>query len=354
VRNILLALAFVCVLPFGSAAETAFRDEEVTFKSGGVTLAGTLTLPAGSGPFRAVVLLSGSGLQDRDSNLMGFRPFKIIAEHFAKLGIAVLRCDDRGVGGSTGNYADSTTEDFADDALAAIALLRRRTDIEKSRIGLLGHSEGALTAAIAAAKSPDVAFIVWLAGSAVPGAEILQMQAAGLARAGGATSEVVDDIVRKQAALLGAIAQGSQEDTLMTLGRSLAVAQIAAMPEAERAALGDNAAERLTKHALGPLRSRWMRFFVGFDPASALKQIRCPLLAAFGGLDVQVPAASNRQRLVAALAEANNLDLTVTVYPDANHLFMRAVTGQPAEYATLPKAFVPALLDDITMWVARR
>src|SRR5262245_40573384 len=138
-RNILLAIALVGLVPIGSAAQDAFRTEDVRFTNGPVTLSGTLTIPGGAGPFRAVVLLSGSGPQDRDSNLLGFRPFKIMAEHFAQQGIAVLRCDDRGVGGSTGSYADSTTEEFASDALAGVEFLRQRHDIDKSRVGLVGH-----------------------------------------------------------------------------------------------------------------------------------------------------------------------------------------------------------------------
>lgn len=352
----LFAIVLVGVVPFGSAAEGTLRNEEVTFKSGTVTVAGTLSIPAGSGPFRAVVLLSGSGPHNRDSEMMGFRPFKIMAEHFVQQGIAVLRCDDRGVGGSTGSYADATTEEFAGDALAAVEFLRQRSNIQKSRIGLVGHSEGALTAAIAASKSPDVAFIVWMAGSAVPGAEILRMQAADLAHAGGASSDAVDDILRKHAALLAAIKNGSSDDTLMAVARSLVAAQLAALPESQRKALGDAAAfvEDLVKQTLGGLKSRWMRFFIGFDPATALRRVVCPVFAAFGTLDVQVPAAANRIRLEASLAEARNTDVTVTVYPEANHLFMRAVTGQLAEYATLPKTFVPALLEDLAAWIARR
>jgi pimeloyl-ACP methyl ester carboxylesterase len=352
----LLAIAFVGAVPLGSATDGTFRNDDLTFKSGPVTLACTLSTPAGSGPFRAAVLLSGSGPQNRDSELLGFRPFKIMAEYFVQHGIAVLRCDDRGVGGSTGSIADATTEQFADDALAAVEFLRQRADIQKSGIGLVGHSEGAITAAIAAATSPHVAFIVWMAGSAVPGAEILQMQAAALARAGGAASAAVDDILRKHAALLGAIKDESSDETLMELGRSLVASQLAAMPEAQRRSLGDGAAfsEALMKQTLGALKSRWMRFFINFDPSTVLRRVACPVFAAFGTLDLQVPAAANRIRLEESLTEARNNDVTVTVYPEANHLFMRAVTGQLAEYATLPKTFVPALLADLAAWIARR
>jgi pimeloyl-ACP methyl ester carboxylesterase len=350
--SILVVSILLSVAPLAHAAAPTHRDEEVTFSSGTVTLAGTLSIPAGSGPFPAVVLLSGSGPQDRDSELVGFRPFKVIAEHLVGKGIAVLRFDDRGVGGSSGSIANSTTGEFADDALAAIRVLRQREEIGDSRIGLIGHSEGAIVAAIAASKSADVGFIVWMAGSSVAGEEILQTQAAGLARAAGASDDTVSDILQKHAALLTAIKQGSSDDRLLALSRKLVASQLAAIPESQRQALGDGAvSERATKQILVGLQSRWIRFFIGFDPSTVLQRVTCPVLAVFGGRDLQVPEVPNRSRLEAALTEARNTDVTVKVYPDANHLFMTAVTGQPAEYATLPKAFVPTLLEDITGWI---
>jgi pimeloyl-ACP methyl ester carboxylesterase len=302
-----------------------------------------------------VVLLSGSGLHSRDSEVGRFRPFKMMAEHLASQGIAVLRSDDRGVGGSTGSMADSTTEELADDALAAIDFLRRRPDIHKSRIGLVGHSEGAISAAIAASKSPDVAFVVWMAGSAMPGAEIILMQAAAIARAGGATNDAVEDMLRKHAALLAAIRDGSPDDTLMEIGRSLVAAQLVAIPSGPPKSLGDaTAQEALLRQTLGPLKSRWMRYFISFDPSVALRRVTCPVFAAFGTLDLQVPAAANRVPLEASLAEAGNQDVTVTIYSGANHIFQQAVTGQPSEYMTLPPSFVPGLLEDIAAWIVRR
>jgi pimeloyl-ACP methyl ester carboxylesterase len=328
------------------------RDEMVTFKNGAVTIACTLTVPASGGPFPAVVLLSGSGPQNRDSDLLGFLPFKLLAEHFSSRGIAVLRCDDRGVGGSSGSLPDSTTEDFAHDALAAVRLLQARVEIQKTRIGLIGHSEGAIAAAIAAAASADVRFIVWMAGSAVPGEEVMQQQAAKLTRAAGASESVVADVVREHAALLDSIKRDVPAEELKAVGRRVLAAQSAAMPEAQRKALADpGAREQLLNHTLSMLQSRWMRFFIGFDPADTLRRVSCPVLALFGGRDLQVLEATNRVRLEAALKEGGNQQVTMKVYPEANHLFMSAVTGQPAEYATLEKAFVPSLMDDIATWV---
>ena len=355
-RPISIVCVFVLSVTAAHATPQTHREEEVTFQSGSLTVTGTLSIPSGRGPFPAVVLLSGSGPQNRDSEVFGFRPFKLIADAFAERGIAVLRCDDRGVGGSTGSVAAATSADFADDALAAVRLLRARAEIDGARVGLLGHSEGAIVAAIAASRTADVAFIVWMAGSAVPGSEILRLQAASLARGAGASESAVDEILRNHAAFMAAITEDAPVDTVMALGRTLAAAQMAAVRDPKLAAPADLTAlsDRLITQNLAVLRSPWMRFFIGFDPSPALRQVACPVFAGFGGRDLQVPEAVNRARLEAALRDAENPQVTVRVYAEANHLFMSAVTGHPTEYATLPKAFVPSLLEDIATWIARR
>ena len=356
-RQVLVVSALLCVHTTVLAADArAPRDEDVTFQSGSITIAGTLSLPAGRGPFPAVVLLSGSGPQNRDSEVFGFRPFRLMADFFVERGIAVLRCDDRGIGGSSGRVADATSEDFADDALAAVGILRARPEIDGARIGLLGHSEGAIVAAIAASRDPAVAFVVWMAGNAVPGGEILRMQGAALLRAAGATETVISDVLRRHADFMTAVAADAPDEHVMALGRTLVAAQMAAIPGSKTAAQGgtDAKVDKLVHQNLTMLRSRWMRFFVGFDPASALRRVACPVFAVFGGRDLQVPAAPNRDRLEAALEAGTNPDVTVQVYPDANHLFQQALTGQLAEYATLPKVFVPPLLNDIATWIAGR
>ena len=349
---IVWALVFTAAGAILSSAQT-HRDEAVTFQNGSVTIAGTLSVPAGIGPFPAVVLLSGSGPQDRDSDMLGFKPFKLIAESFVQRGIAVLRCDDRGVGGSTGTIADSTTGDFAGDALAAIQLLRGRAGIDGARIGLVGHSEGAIAAAVAATRSPDVKFIVWMAGSAVSGGEILRMQAASFARAAGATEGTVEDLLGHHAAFMTALLKDAPREQVLARARTLLAAQMTAAPGAKAPAPAelDASVEQLLKQNLAVMRSPWMRFFVEFDPSTALRRVSAPVLAIFGGRDLQVPEAVNRERLEKALSDAGNKAVTVRVYPEANHLFMSAVTGQPAEYATLPKAFVAPLLDDMSTWI---
>ena len=194
-----LAKAPVYARPQDPKKPYPYLEEEVTLenKPAGVKLAGTLTLPKGKGPFPAVVLITGSGPQDRDESLLGHRPFLVLADHLTRNGIAVLRCDDRGVGGSTGNTSTSTTADFADDALVGVAFLKARPEIDGKKIGLIGHSEGGVAAPIAATKSTDVAFIVLLAGTGLPGEEILYRQAELILKA----AKADEATIRKQRAM---------------------------------------------------------------------------------------------------------------------------------------------------------
>lgn len=347
-----LALAVIGITQPVRAVDS-FKERDVTFTNGGVTLAGTLTVPEGQGPFPAVVLLTGSGAQNRDEELLGFRPFKIIAEHLAQNGIAVLRYDDRGVGGSSGSIMASTTEDFAGDALAGLTMLSTLPEIRAKQIGLIGHSEGAIAAAIAAARSPNVAFIGMLAGTSVPGHSVLRSQAEALARAGGADEAAVQRVLTEHGKLTEALKNGTSGDALKEIVRTLARAQIDAAPEAQRKMLSDPDAyvNSILDRGVASVDNRWMRFFAGFDPATVLARVSCPVFAAFGGRDVQVPPAINRVPLETALAKAGNTRVTVKLYSEANHLFQASKTGLPNEYAALEKQFVPGLLDDMTAWI---
>lgn len=352
--TVLVLAAALTRLAHAQQPTPAYQDEDVTFNNGDIKLAGTLTLPSGKGPFPAIVMLTGSGPQNRDEELLGFRPFKLIAEYMAQRGIAVLRYDDRGVGGSTGSIAGSTTEDFATDALTAMAFLAKRPEIDRLHIGLVGHSEGAIAAAVAAARSKEVAFIVMIAGTAVRGDVVLRHQAEDLSRANGADDPAVAKILEAHRRVTDAIRTGAPETELKEAVAGLARAQIAAAPEAQRQMIGDVDAfiARIIDQQVKALTSPWMRFFISFDPAAALAQVSCPVLAIYGGRDMQVPVTLNRSPLEQALAK--NQRVTIKVYPDANHLFQTAKTGLPAEYAVLEKQFVGGLLDDIRTWIGEQ
>lgn len=329
-------------------AEVPYRIEEVTFESlaPGVRLAGTLTLPVGAGPFPAVVLITGSGAQDRDESLMGHRPFAVLADHLTRRGAAVLRYDDRGVGGSTGDFAAATTEDFADDAEAGFRWLRARPEIDRAAVGLLGHSEGGIVAPRIAAREPAVAFLVLIAPPGVPGAEILPGQVERLARAAGAGEDQVAAAVALQRRILDLLLADLPEDERARRLDALLAEGLASLPEADREAAAA---------ALEPQRSQllapWFRFFLGHDPAADLRRVKAPMLAIWGDKDVQVPPEQNRPPLEAALAAAGNQRVTTRTLPGLNHLLQTAETGLPTEYARIEETLAPAALDLIAGWI---
>lgn len=331
-----------------------YEVREVKFRNeiDGIDIAGTLTIPNGAGPFPAVVMITGSGPQDRDESLMGHRPFWVIADHLSRNGIAVLRCDDRGVGGTGGNVMQSTSENFALDALAGLAHLRTIDRIDGGKIGLMGHSEGGIVAPLAAVQSRDVAFIVLLAGTGLPGHEILRLQTRLLvASAGAFTDEQLDEMMARHTALTQAIMNESPPAEQLEAMKALMRAQLG---EASESAMDDNALGQTAMQQLAQMRSPWFRYFLTYDPRPALRKVTCPVLALNGSLDLQVPADANLEEIGKALAEAGNADATITKLDGLNHLFQHATTGSPAEYMTIEETFAPEVLELITKWTQQR
>ena len=337
----------------GNAPKAPFVEQEVAVTTGPIRLAGTLTIPVGTGPFPFVVMITGSGPQNRDEDIFGFKVFQVIADRLARNGVAVYRYDDRGVGGSTGNVANATTQDFAKDALAALTALKGRPEIDAGRMGLLGHSEGATAAAIAASQSRDVSFAVLIAPPGLRGEDVLRQQAIDGARGLGAGDEAVAEIAAAHRTVTTLLVKKAPAEELAPAVKNLIKAQYDSMPAAQQQALGDREAfaEKTYAPALTQLQSPWMRAMIEFDHASPLREVTCPVLVLFGRLDTQVPPAQNEPPVRAALAR--NSSATVAVLDGANHLFQAARTGQPAEYARLEKVFVPGFLEQITTWVAR-
>jgi pimeloyl-ACP methyl ester carboxylesterase len=351
----LTTLMILALAAAGQDPAPPYRVEPLDVTNGDVKLAGTLTMPRSTDTaVPAVVLITGSGPQNRDEEVFGFKVFATLADHLTRQGIAVYRHDDRGVGGSTGNLAQSTTEDFAGDALAALATLRSLPGIDPKRVGLIGHSEGAAAAAIAAARSEDVAFIVMLAGTATSGGLVLGQQARDMARAQGASPEQIDRIVAAHRAALDAVLRDADPEERSRLIRALVEAQVDAAPAAQRAMIPDREAfvAQTTKQASTQLTSPWMKFLVAFDPADALRKVTAPVYAAFGALDTQVLPSMHEKPTREALKQ--NARVTVKVYEGANHLFQKAKTGGVMEYASLEKAFVPELPQDVARWILAR
>jgi len=301
---------------YTAPADAPYTAEEVMVKTpAGHTLAGTLTLPKSASskqPVSAIVTITGSGPQDRDENigLQGFRPFRQLADALARRGIAVLRMDDRGTGASGGTFKGSTSLDFAEDIRAGLAYLRTRSEIRADRLGVLGHSEGALIAPMVAEKEPTLRAIVLLAGIAQPGRTALQYQ----------------------------LKNGIEHNTKLT--PEMRDSQIAEIPKKIDAMM-----------AADP----WMKFFITYDPAATMRHVKTPVLILTGSRDQQ--AVPEQVALMeAAFKEGGNTDVTARVIPDVNHLFVQDTDGFPGNYAKLPPPVMMRTdaVEMIVDWLAQR
>lgn len=322
-----------------------YTEEEVAYdnKPGGSHLAGTLTLPTGAGPFPAALLITGSGQQDRDEALMGHKPFLVLADYLTRKGIAVLRVDDRGMGGSTGDVVNATTEDFAGDTLAGVRFLQARKGIDPRRIGLIGHSEGGAIAPMVAAREPGVAFIVMLAGTGVPGEQVSLSQSEALAKSMGASGEAMDRNREVQRQVMALVKEEADPKVRQRRLEALAAQLTAATPAAAPAMTNQ------FRMAASP----WFRFFTMYDPAPTLAKVTCPVLALNGELDTQVIASLNLPPIVKALEAGGNRDYEVVKFPGLNHLFQTAKSGLPDEYARIEETMAPVALETIAAWILR-
>ena len=318
-----------------------YREEEVSYdnKAQHVTLAGTLTVPQGKGPFPAVLLIPGSGAHDRDETLLGHKPFLVLADYLTRQGIAVLRVDDRGVGKSTGSMANATTADLATDAEAGVAYLKTRREIDAHKIGLVGHSEGGAIAPMVAARNPDVAFIVMMAGPGVPGDEILVAQTEKIAEAAGKSHDDAEKAGAKERELLALVKNGGDQATLEN--------QLRAKLE------GDVPKNQLTMQ-VKMILSPWFRYFISYDPSTALRKVKCPVLALIGDKDLQVPPDQNLPAIRKALEEGGNRHFTVEELSGLNHLFQTAKTGAPSEYAQIEETMSPVAMGKIGGWILKQ
>ncbi len=316
-----------------------YRAEDVSFdnpEAPGVRLAATLTLPEGAGPFPAAILITGTGPQDRDETIEAHKPFAVWADELTRRGVAVLRYDDRGVAGSTGSFAAATQRDFASDVKAAFAWLSARPDIDAERIGLIGHSEGATFAELAIQDGADPAWLVALAGPAVSGGETITAQVELIGRASGMPAEVVARNVALQRRMMEAVA--SHADDADAARRALEPLLI----EGGRAPA--EAAQLATA-----MSGDWYRGMVALDPAEAIRAVRAPMLAVFGGKDLQVPAEPN-----AAAVSRYKPDAEIVVLPGLNHLFQPTETGLVAEYGQIETTLDPSVIRTVVDWVAAR
>lgn len=318
-----------------------YHSEEVKFSNtrDNITLAGTLTLPEGAGPFPAVVMITGSGYQNRDEELFGHKPFHVIADYLTRRGIAVLRYDDRGVGESGGSTQGNTSEDLSYDAQAALSFLTTRGDI--SKVGLCGHSEGGTIAFMLGAREPKTSFIVSLAGTGVNGAEVLISQTRAISKLMGVSEEYLASSEKINKSIYDVIFESDKNDPSLKEKCMARVRQNSTSPINEEAIL------KGIDNALDP----WFYYFIKYSPYEAIKSIKIPILALNGDKDIQVIPSINIPAIIKACEEGGNKSLTTKVLPGLNHLFQHCTTGNINEYASIEETISEEVLEIIAEWI---
>lgn len=327
-----------------------YLQEEVSFvnEKAGITLRGTLTIPPVKGKFPAVVLVSGSGPQDRNEEILGHKPFLVLSDYLTRHGIMVLRYDDRGTAESEGEHSTATTHDFADDALAAVAFLKRHP--QASMVGIIGHSEGGVIAPIAATQDKDIDFLVLLAGPGIRGKELLIRQQADIKRAMGVSEEELSEPADFELKLYDLILEDADEAAKLNKLDAIIAEEYKKGSKAVEGA----SEEQLKKTIKEQMFSPWMYNFIRMDPSDYLQKLTLPIFAVNGSKDLQVAASVNLKGISAALTKAGNKHFVTKEYPNLNHLFQTCETGSPSEYAEIAETFNEEVMSDIVKWILER
>ena len=345
-----LKTAFTQNRPQEPKAPFQYIAEEVTFTNDkfNIKLAGTLTIPQGDGPFPAAIMITGSGPQNRNEELMGHKPFLVIADFLTRNGIAVLRYDDRGVGKSQGNYSTATSADLATDAEAALIFLKNNPKINPKMIGFIGHSEGGLIAPIVASSNPDAGFIVSLAGPGVTGQQIIIRQAQDIGRLSGEKENIIKEsteINKKLYAVLRKEKDNKKaEIKILSIYKEILEKKKTSKEDTEKAV-------SQLKATFGANTYTWFRYFIMTDPAIYWKEVKCPVLALNGEKDLQVSANENLPAIEKALKSSGNKSVKTIKLPGLNHLFQHCKTGLPTEYGNIEETFSPGALKIISDWI---
>lgn len=333
-----------------------YKSEDVIYNNtdGSLQYGATITIPSGSGTFPAVLLITGSGAQNRDEEILGHKPFAVLADALTRNGFVVLRVDDRGVGKSTGKFGEATSADFAEDVNTSLNYLRNRPEVNKKKLGLIGHSEGGLIAPMVASKRDDVNFIVLLAGPGVRITQLMAEQNAALLRTSGVPEKAVQLYINIYLAAWEEILAAPDSIT----ARNRATAQIASWAaktdSATLAQLGFTSQQVLEKSAeslVSLYQNKWYRYFMQFDPQPYLQSLKCKVLALNGSKDIQVISSSNLAGIEAALKKSKSKQYTVKELPGLNHLFQTCTTCTLADYGELEESFSPIALEEINNWL---
>ncbi len=326
-----------------------YTETEVTVHNpvADIDLGGTLTIPRGDGPFKAAILITGSGTQNRNEELLGHKPFMVIADRLTRSGIAVLRLDDRGAGKSQGNPATATSADFATDIAAAVDFLTKNPKIKADGIGLIGHSEGGIIAPIVASQK-NVAFIVSLAGTGIPGDQIIFRQAADISRASHVSEIEIERSLAVNKKIFPILKK--EKDNALASEKMLAaykkILDKGSSPPEEK----EKSIQQL-KASLNPASFTWLRYFISTDPSLFWKKVKCPVLALNGDKDLQVAADENLPAIEKALRSGGNKSVKTMKLPGLNHLFQHSETGLPSEYGNIEETFSEDVMKIISEWI---
>lgn len=324
--------------------------EEINFenKKEGFKLSGTLTMPTKDGKYPAVILISGSGPQNRDEEILEHKPFLIIADYLTRNGIAVLRYDDRGVGESKGVFKNATTFDFAQDAESALEYLKTRKEINKKQIGLIGHSEGGIIAPMVAARNKSVAFIVMLAGTALPGDQILLLQQKLIASANAEDQKLIESTEKVNKKIYELLKQSNNDDELK---KEINKVLVEFFNDSTQRIPNGISKNQFIAMQVNQISNNWMKYFIKHDPAENLAKVKCPTLAMNGKKDLQVPSTENLNAIKEIFKNSGNTRLTCIEYENLNHLFQECKTGSPSEYGEIEQTFSPVVLHDMLKWI---
>ena len=325
-----------------------YLEEDVVFENteASVSLSGTLTLPKKKGKFPVVILISGSGPQDRDETVANHKPFWVLADYLTRQGIAVLRYDDRGVGSSTGSFSNATTKDFSTDVLSAVDYLKSRRDIDVNNIGLIGHSEGGIIAPLVANQTKNVSFIVLLASTGIPGSEISLIQATTMR-----PFPVPDEAAYEQA-IRKAITIAASNKELSVIKSELSTHYNATIAPILKPLVGDDA--KVSQIINGLIETRttpWIRYFYNYNPANEIGKLSIPVLSLNGTNDTQVSAEINQKGIKDALIKGKNKDYKILQLEGLNHFFQESNTGKMDEYSAIEQTFSPLALKEISNWI---
>ncbi|PZX59628.1 hypothetical protein LV84_00836 [Algoriphagus ratkowskyi] len=335
----------------------SYRSEDVIFenKQAEILLAGTLTMPEKEGTYPAVVLISGSGPQNRDEELFGHKPFLVLSDYLTKNGIAVLRYDDRGTAASTGDFGSATSVDFATDVASAVQYLQSRPEIDKSKIGLIGHSEGGIIAPMVAGDSDDIDFLVLLAGTGIRGDKLLLAQQRLIGEASGISPNQLEESALVNRGVFDIMLKDQGTEELKgDLRNYMAQAYRNIPPANVPKGMTEDKFVKEQMAQMESLATPWMQYFIKYDPAPALEKVSCPVLAINGEKDLQVPAKENLEAIKAALAKGGNTNVSTMELPGLNHLFQEAKTGAPSEYPEIEQTFSPKAMEVVLEWIKER